>query len=125
MFRKVKHIIISLLLLVSTTGMTFSMHYCGGELISTSINKEIKSCCNDECGCCKNEFLRFEVEDDFINSLKANNIQTYELELLFPILYTLNFEMPTDDEIKKITFNDSSPPKSIQTRIAILQTYLC
>ncbi len=124
MFRKIAHIVLSVFLMVATIGITFSMHYCGGELISTSINTEAESCCDDG-GCCENKTLHFEVEDDYVSTVQVKNVETVELDILFPILFVLNFEL-LDEEDKAIeAFSDSSPPPTIQTRLALLQTYLC
>ncbi|MCW3805717.1 HYC_CC_PP family protein [Plebeiibacterium marinum] len=125
MLRKISHIIFALFLLVSTAGVTLSMHYCGGELVSTSINKEAKSCCDEMGGCCENKTVHFEVEDDYVSPVQVNNVQTLELDILFPILFVLNFDLSIDEEIEQVAFYDSSPPPTIQTRLALLQTYLC
>ena len=53
-------------LLFTTAGLTFSMHYCGGNYVSTSINKEAKSCCDGSGGCCENKTLHFEIKGDFV-----------------------------------------------------------
>lgn len=125
MFRKITHIILAFFLLVSTTGVTLSMHYCGGELVSSSINKEAKACCDGTGGCCENKTIHFEVEDDYMSPVQVTNIQTVELDILFPILFVLNFELSSNEEIKHVAFYDSLPPPTIQTRLALLQTYLC
>ncbi|MCH1437577.1 MAG: hypothetical protein L7U70_05785 [Flavobacteriales bacterium] len=124
MFRKIAHIALSVFLMVATTGVTFSMHYCGGKYVSTSINTEAESCCDDG-ECCENKSLHFEVEDDYVSPVQVKNVETVELDILFPILFALNFEL-LDEEDKAIeAFSDSSPPPTIQTRLALLQTYLC
>jgi len=125
MLRKIAHIILALFLLVSTTGVTLSMHYCGGKLVSTSINKEAKTCCDGTGGCCENKTVHFEVEDDYVSPVQVTNIQTVELDILFPILFVLNFELSIDEEIEQVAFYNSSSPPTIQTRLALLQTYLC
>ncbi|TLX70203.1 hypothetical protein E9993_22510 [Labilibacter sediminis] len=125
MLRKITHIILALFLMVVTTGITLSMHYCGGELVSTSINKEANTCCDGTGGCCENKTLHFEVEDDFVSPIQVKNIETVELDVLFPILFVLNFELSGEEEMATNAFYDTSPPPTIQTRLALLQTYLC
>lgn len=125
MLRKISHIILALFLLAATTGVTFSMHYCGGELVSTSIYKEAESCCDGPCDCCHDETLHFQVEDDFVSPVQVTNIQSVELDVLFPLLFALNFDLSADEEIAPVAFYDSSPPPTIHTRLALLQTYLC
>ena len=79
MLRKISHIVLALFLLVSTTGITISMHYCGGKYVSTSINEEAKSCCDGTGGCCENKTLHFEVKDDYVNAVQIENSKIVEL----------------------------------------------
>ena len=125
MFRKITHIILALFLTISTTGITFSMHYCGGELIYTSINKEAKSCCDGSGGCCENKTLHFEVKDDFVSPIQVENIKTVELDVLFPMLFVFNFELLNEEAKADDAFYNSSLPQKVQARLALLQKYLC
>lgn len=125
MFRKITHIVFALFLLVSTSGTTISMHYCSGKLVSTSINKEAKSCCDGTDGCCKNKTLHFEVKDDYVDAVQYENTQVVALDMLFPILFAIHLELYPEETIVKGVFSDISPPLTIQTRLSLLQTYLC
>ncbi len=124
MLRKFIHIIVTLFLLISTTGITFSMHYCGGKLVSTSILTEAKSCCDDDCGCCENRTQHYEVKDNFVSSDIIHNINIAELDILFPVYFVLNFDIFKIIEKPVFVTEDASPPPLIQTRLALLQTYL-
>ncbi len=101
------------------------MHFCGGKYVSTSINKEAKSCCHSSGGCCENKTFHFEVKDDFISPIVVENHTIVELNILFPILFTLSFELQPTEEKASVAFYCSSPPPTIQTRLSLLQTYLC
>ena len=67
MFKYISHIIISLFLLISTTGFTISKHYCGDNLISVSVFSEVEFCC-EVVDCCKNETISIEPIEDFVFS---------------------------------------------------------
>ena len=125
MFKRIAHIVLALLLLVSTTGITFSWHYCGGKYVSTSINTTAKSCCDGEGGCCENKTVHFEVKDDYVSPIVVENHTIVELDILFPILFIFNFELFPIEENASVAFYDSSPPPTIHTRLSLLQTYLC
>lgn len=125
MFRRITHIIFALFLMVATTGITLSIHYCGGKIVSASIYKEAKTCCDGKGGCCENKTLHFEVEDDYISPVQINNIEVIQLDILFPILFVLNLELLDEEDKAIVAFYDALPPPTIQTRLAILQTYLC
>ena len=125
MLRKISHIVLALFLLVSTTGVTISMHYCGGKYVSTSINKEAKSCCDGSGGCCENKSFHFEVKDDYVNAVQFETTKIVSIDILFPILFAVNSELfPKEINVIK-EFFDTSPPHKIQTRLSLLQTYLC
>lgn len=125
MLRKFTHIVLTMFLMVATTGVTFSMHYCGGKLKSVSINYESKSCCDMKGGCCHNESIHFEVKEDFVSPVYVENDKVVELDILFPILFVLDFELLPEVEKTFETFPDTSAPPTIQTRLSLLQTYLC
>ena len=61
------HIIISIALLIATTGLTISKHYCGESLISVSVYSEAEFCCKD-CDSCKNETVSIDPINDFVFS---------------------------------------------------------
>lgn len=125
MLRKISHIVFALFLMIATAGVTFSVHYCGGELISASVNTEAKSCCDSNCGNCENNTLQFKIEDDYVIPVHIESDNIIELDILFPVLFVLNSELLASEEKKIDYYYDSSPPLIIQTRLALLQTYLC
>jgi len=125
MLQKIIHIALALLLLVSTTGVTISMHYCGDDLISMSVTGEVESCCADDCGCCENESIHLEVEDDYVSPIIVQSNTSVELDILFPVLFMLSAELSTEVNVTAKHFNDTSPPLTLQKRLSLLQTYLC
>lgn len=125
MARKAMHIVLSLFLMVATTGLTFSMHYCGGKWVSTSINKETESCCSDACGCCENKTVHYEVEEDFVSPIALEISPSIELDVVFPLLFAINFEYPSNSYGDVEIIDDTSPPLPVQTRLSLLQTFLC
>ncbi len=124
MIKKVTHIIFALFLMIATSGVTLSMHYCGGNLVSTSINHKAKSCCDGTGGCCESKIIHVQIEDNFVSSIPVESNQTVELDLLFPLLSALNTEILVEDLVVSVEINDTSPPP-VQKRLALLQTYLC
>lgn len=76
-------------------------------------------------GCCDNETLHFEVEDDFLGSSSATLNNSIEIQILFPI-YFLSNQISFDTESKTASaFYGSLHPPGTQTRLAQLQRYLC
>lgn len=124
MLRKITHIVLSVFLLVATTGITFSMHYCGGHLISVSINKEAKQCCDGSGGCCDNKTLHFGIEDDFVSPFKVVQSKIVELNVLLPVVNIFSANLFSEEPNATIPFADTSPPPPILKRLSLLQTYL-
>jgi hypothetical protein len=81
MLKKVVHISLIVVLLVSTTGVTVYKHYCGNSLVSKSIGIPTKNCCYKGCNKCKNELSFLKVTDNFQleNSLQAFKIWSKQL----------------------------------------------
>ena len=81
--KKVIHIAVSLLLMVSTTGVIINKHYSGGELFSASIFIDAKSCC--ETSCCHHEHRNncHEESDYYKLSTEFTKPSTDELKLVY------------------------------------------
>jgi hypothetical protein len=63
--KRAGNIIMILLLLISTGGVTITRHYCGESIISVSIFSTPKSCCGSRCEHCRNENFFNKVTDNF------------------------------------------------------------
>ncbi len=64
MLKKSLHILISILLLFATAGISISAHYCGDNLKSVSFMSTPPSCC-DDASCCHNETHFYQLDDDY------------------------------------------------------------
>ena len=124
MFRKLLHIILAVFLFASTAQVTIYVHYCGGKLISASVNHKAKFCCEMD-GCCKNKSLHFEVKDKFENPAAVEAIYIAKVSAIFPLLCIINNVPSRNSDSSFITFTDSSPPFLIQKGLfSFLQSYL-
>lgn len=124
MVKKILHITLALTLLIVTMGFTVSKHYCGDNLVSISVNHEAKSCCDSD-NCCHNETNHYQLEDDFVYSFVATDIQIQNIDILFPVIFTvLNSETEINND-SEIHIFESPPPQKIQTVLSLYQSYLC
>ena len=74
-FRKVTALVLSIQLLVSVTGFSFSAHYCGNELRSWSINGETEACempAMKEIKCPSHEGMVIQVPNSCCNDQKIS-----------------------------------------------------
>ncbi|MDK2978852.1 MAG: hypothetical protein PWP52_1566 [Bacteroidales bacterium] len=125
MFRLLKHIFISLILMLSITGFAVSKHYCSTELVSIEINKEASQCCDMEENCCYNETDFYQLKNDFFVSTYhlAENLSVQEL--LFPVIFSFyNADIFSSDSLV-LYITESPPNKESQDRLSFLQSYLC
>lgn len=98
--RKVVHILLSLLLLISTIGVSVSKHYCMGRLKAQWIGQDHKEICGGMEGmpgmegCCSNESQTFVLDEDFgstsfdfsINPEFVFLYSTFESDLLLTVV---------------------------------------
>jgi hypothetical protein len=123
MFQKARNIAVSLIFLISTSGITLHKHYSDGELFDFSIFGKAKSCCETNCGCCKDETVTFQLHIDVLGSAfqqvetpHFNHIlQVIKVDHLIQSLYSAS--------LPEHFYFDSSPP-TISHNQALLQNFL-
>ena len=123
MFKIFSHTVLSLLLLIATTGMAVSKHYCGESLISVDFFEEAEPCC-ESGNCCHNETQFFQVDEDFSAPAFAQIPQTPELELFISVFESEFDSIDQNDE--KSFFAEQKPPplQKTQTILSLKQTWL-
>ena len=120
MLKKISHIILSLLVLVTTMGLTVSVHYCGDELKSIDLISQSDNCCGDSCPDCKNETIEVDIEDDF--TISTFNIDLTSDFILLPALIQLFQVSMYTDQVEQVAYH-KPPPFKIQTVLSSLQVY--
>ena len=124
MFKKTAHIILALLVFISTTGMTVSKHYCGDKLESIAIDSTTDSCC-EMPDCCHDETSFYKVNDDFSVPALDNQIQVSSIDLLFTTTFlAIAFEIIAPDYVI-FSLAESPPPLETDSVLALIQSYLC
>jgi hypothetical protein len=115
MFKKTVHIIMIVLLLFSTTGVTFYKHYCGNSLISESIGHEPKKCCGDACKACHNESKTYKLSENYeandnIPALKAGLKNIFvNIPLSFVLSFTITDPYRDKNLLSRYQIIDISP----------------
>ena len=123
MLQKFSHIILATLLMISTMGMAVSKHYCGNDLVSVSMFDEAETCCGD-MGCCHTENEFFQVKEDYSTPVVLTTPLSAEIEILGHNLLNEDFFVAAENEIFKFSYDESPPPKTIQTVLSLRQVYL-
>jgi len=73
MFKRAGHILVILLLLLGTTGVTITRHYCGVNLVRTSLYSAPHHCCNENCPRCHDERINVRITDTYESSQSQIN----------------------------------------------------
>ncbi|MEZ5011652.1 MAG: hypothetical protein R2744_08680 [Bacteroidales bacterium] len=115
---EVLNIVISMLLLVSTTGVTVTRHYCGNNLRSVSLLEQPSPCCDDP-GCCHNEYETIKVKDEFSVSSSHFNFELFDLQV--PVT---GYETVAELYHFVRVFSDSPSPPDLSSRLSILQSFI-
>ncbi len=121
MLRKIIHIFLFLLLLVTTTGLVVSKHFCKKVFVSASLFVEAEDCCEKEC--CENhsEFLQLDKDFQISEVIQIPVVFDFEIFVSEPSFFLLLNQQT--DRSYYTEFNDP-PPLEIHTRLSLKQTYL-
>lgn len=120
------HILMSVTLILATTGLSISRHYCGNSIIHTSLGTEAKSCMPDmdmNHGCCDNQTETVILDDDF--QLSYSNFKIIpEYEILVAYSVTVLVPMPKQTNYRSLISNDTGPPVSAEPLYLTVQSFL-
>jgi hypothetical protein len=123
MFGKVIHIIITLLLVTGTAGVTFTQHYCGNKLVATSVFVAPHTCCGTHCKACHNETISLKVMDTFIaSSFQVEGADVLTIAGVLPSMYLMPV---TGFSLTSNLSNQHAPPLIFSNSTAFLQTFRC
>ncbi len=122
MLRNITHIVMTCLLLISTTGLAVSKHYCGDDLVSVELKSEADPCC-DGGMCCHTETQFLQLDKDFLAVVPLTNLEyIYASDL---ILTASEVEISLPETSFNTSFNYSDPPpRCLGTRLALQQVFL-
>jgi hypothetical protein len=123
MLRKSSHIILSILLLFATIGLTISKHYCGGNHVSTSIFGEAEPCCDSD-DCCKNETESYQLDENYSSVSISEVPQSTKFQLVDLTILIFDHTKFNLESINDFFVANSPPPLKIQTFLSQIQTYL-
>ena len=120
--RKLIHVFVAVLWLLTTTGFSVTKHYCGGKYVKSSINSTPKSCCENS-SCCHNESEVFQLHENTLfqasnTVVESPSIDLFDFENLF-------FQLDTDSELTSVYLDRIHiPPPNLPEHLALLQSFL-
>ncbi len=79
MLKKAGNIVLILLILIATSGVALTRHYCGPTAKAFSFYSTPKACCDSHCNKCHNVFKFTKVNDQFVaeSSLHAPSVSDF------------------------------------------------
>jgi len=113
--------VLVLVLLLTTTGITYHYHYCCDTLVKFSILHTPKPCCEHPKDCCSDKAVTFQIKTDYLFVADYPDLSVSGIEL--PIV-TTDFEDIQPVEVYLQKFPEESPPPPVSLRLAMLQQYL-
>ncbi len=121
MLKKIAYIIFASLILLGSTGITISKHYCGTSLKSISANVTPDNCCESPRGCCHNESFTFKIEDEFSSTASIFDFNTLAIAIPASI-EIIQQKVIVKESLSKLSWE--GPPPKIQEVLASFQSYL-
>ncbi len=121
MLKKITNSLMVLILLVTTTGITYHYHYCCNTLIKFSILHTPKPCCEHPENCCRDESVTLQLKNDSVFSFDFTDLSAPALEI--PMVITELDEVHVTYK-EQIVFPEESPPPYLSVRLSQLQQYL-
>lgn len=120
MFTKVIYVLMSLVLLISTTGLTVDKHYCGDNLVSVSFFGHAGSCGDMDGSCCRQDTDTYKLTLDYTTPVfNLTFEQDYDQMPAQAMVYNL---LPKDGYCSIDQFG-LSPPLIPRKTLSSLQTY--
>ncbi|MFK8289389.1 HYC_CC_PP family protein [Capnocytophaga canimorsus] len=130
MITKLGHILFSLLLIFSNSGLAFSLHYCKEKLASVSVtiesmamDKEPDSCClsdKENTPCCDDKSVEApQTDDEFLSKILKINESTFILpyEVAHIFVKTASAERKLSNSYIQNTQSNSPPLYQLYCRL--------
>jgi len=122
MFKRFAHILFALLILVMSTGLNVSKHYCGDTLKDIRVFVEAPACCEIPTGCCHQEAELYKLDTDY--SFQVINFDYEAASIDLPAILELLKTSIMEVEEKTSYTDFSPPPLSTKQVLAFVQSYL-
>jgi hypothetical protein len=116
----------SVTLILATTGLSISKHYCGNSIIHTALGTEAKSCMpgmDMNPGCCDNQTETIILDEDFqVSHSDLKIIPDYEI--LIAYLVTVLAPISEQSNYLALISYDTGPPVSAEPLYVKVQSFL-
>ena len=123
---RIFHILLSFTLILATTGLSISKHYCGSSVVKTNLGTQAESCMPDMDmghGCCDEKTETIILDDDF--QLSNSNIKIApEYDLLVAYLVSELRIVTQSPNPKTLIPLNTGPPVGTEPLYLKVQSFL-
>lgn len=112
-----------MILLIATTDMVVSQHFCNDFMVSASLYQEVESCC-EEGSCCHNETENHKLEQMFQISNYVPLPAISQFDLMGILSENSNDLMVTFIVKQNFTSRKPPSPPDIKTYLSLNQAFL-
>ncbi|WP_299576379.1 hypothetical protein [uncultured Sunxiuqinia sp.] len=111
-------------MMVSTLGFTITKHYCGEDLVDTSVSGNVETCCDMEEGdCCHNEAQTYQLDQDYTPAVVISHVD-YIAFVIFEIpRFVIELLGETTQFLNVATKGESPPFKRVLHFLSDIQVY--
>jgi hypothetical protein len=127
MIKKLFHIIIALIMVLGTAGISLTHHYCGDLLVSTTIYGSDHSCCGEHCKKCHNESISIKISDNFTKPSSTESVHFALCKFLNKPYHIDLYQHSTilSQTTEPFSIPGKPPPLVMSVQIAKLQVFRC
>lgn len=124
--KKILVIALSFLIIISSSGLVVSIHYCPMSKKTTFSLNEVKSCCSIKGkvnNCCKNTQIKIKkIEDDYACSEITKTSASELISFILPFSEIFSF---SNSNIKDaLIVNNHAPPDLPISRVILFKSFL-
>ncbi len=125
MNRRFSHIVFSFLLLVGTTYLTVSGHYCSGELYSFRLFDNAPGCCSDaDCVNCKDKSITLKLSDEYIVADYQIKYDPLTIIKIYFVDHSSGSYAYHGSICRQTIFPFKTPPPGLQKSLPMIQSFI-
>ena len=114
------------MLILGTTGISISQHYCHGKLVSSSFYSKAKTCSGSDCPACQDKTFAKRINDNFVSShFVTDPVKHVQLFTIYNPVIAINFVGNFLLTSYNISYQKAPPPGLNSETQEFLEVFRC